>query len=173
MNICMEFCVLMASCITNHTKYKDISPDSCNRLHYIFSKWPPPKTQNCYNFGLHLNICMKFGVLMASYVTNDTKCQDISPGSCDSPHSKFSKWPPLKTYNCHNFGLQVNICMKICLLVTSCVTNHKNVRIHQLVLVIAAIKNFQNGRQWKLKILACLSCVTYSVVQWGNRCIPL
>ena len=43
----------------------------------------------------------------------------------------------------------MNICMKICLLVTSCVTNHKNVRIHHLVLVIAAIKNFQNGRQWK------------------------
>ena len=66
----------------------------------------------------------------------------------------------------------MNICMKICLLVTICVTNHQNVRIHHLVLVIAAIKNFQNGRQWKLKILACLSCVTYSVVQWGNRCIP-
>ena len=96
-NICMEFCVLMASCITNHTKFKDISPDSCNRLHYYFSKCPPPKTQNCYNFGLHVNICMKFGVLMASYVTNHTKCQDISPGSCESPHSKFSKWPPLKT----------------------------------------------------------------------------
>ena len=38
----------------------------------------PPKTQNCYNFGLHVNICMKFGILMASYVTNHTKCRDIS-----------------------------------------------------------------------------------------------
>ena len=36
----------------------------------FYSKWSPPKTQNCYNFGLHVNICMKFCVLMASYVIN-------------------------------------------------------------------------------------------------------
>ena len=29
-------------------------------------------TQNCYNFGLQVNICMTFCVLMASYVTNHT-----------------------------------------------------------------------------------------------------
>ena len=52
----------------------------------IFSKLPPPKTQNCYNFGLHVNICMKFCVLMDSYVTHHTKCEYISPGSCDSRH---------------------------------------------------------------------------------------
>ena len=38
--------------------------------------------------------------------------------------------------------------MKICLLVNSCVTNHKNVRIHHLVLVIAAIKNFLTTYYW-------------------------
>ena len=38
----------------------------------------------------------------------------------------------------------MNICIKMCVLVTSCVTNHnKNVRIHHLVLVIAPLKNFK------------------------------
>ena len=50
------------------------------------SKWPQPKTQNCYNFGLHVNVCMKLCVEMASYVSNHIKCQEISPGSCVSHH---------------------------------------------------------------------------------------
>ena len=33
-----------------------------------------------------VNIYIKFCVLMASYVINHTKCEDISPGSCDSRH---------------------------------------------------------------------------------------
>ena len=48
--------------------------------------WPPLKTQNCYNFGLHVNICMEFCVLMASCITNHTKFKDISPDSCNRLH---------------------------------------------------------------------------------------
>ena len=49
-----------------------------------------------------------------------------------------------KHKNCYNFGLHVNICITMCVLVTSYVTNHnKNVRMHHLVLVIAPLRIFK------------------------------
>ena len=69
----------MINCIPNHTKCVDISPDfviaSIKK-----SKWPPPKILNLYNFGLHVNSCMKLCVLMASCTYNRTKCENISAG---------------------------------------------------------------------------------------------
>ena len=123
-----------------------------------FQKWPPLKTQNCYNFGIHVNICMKICVFMASCITNHTKFENILHDYCNSLHKKNSKWPPPKTQNCYNFGLHVNIWVKFCVLMASYVTNQiiQNVRTYHLVLVIAAIKNFQNGRHWKHKIVITL-----------------
>ena len=41
-----------------------------------FQKWPPLKTQNCYNFGLHVNICMTFCVLIVLYYYNHIRNED-------------------------------------------------------------------------------------------------
>jgi len=91
----------------------DTSTDFCSGRHFEFSKWPPLKTEFCYNFGLHVIICMKFGVWIAFYIENHKICEDISPDSCESRHFEFSKWPPLKVLNCYNFGLcDVTIWMK-------------------------------------------------------------
>ena len=44
-----------------------------------FQKWPPLKTQNFYNFVIHVNICIQMCVLMVNCIPNHTKCVDISP----------------------------------------------------------------------------------------------
>ena len=80
MNICIEIGVLMVNCIPNHTKFVDISPDfviaSIKKIKMAINN-----SQNCYNFGLHVNICMTFCVLMASCIHNRTKCEHISADS--------------------------------------------------------------------------------------------
>ena len=51
----------------------------CSDRHFEFSKWPPLKTQNFYNFVIHVNICIKMCVLMVNCIPNHIKCVDISP----------------------------------------------------------------------------------------------
>ena len=37
------------------------------------------KLKICYNFVIHVNICIKMCVLMVNCIPNHTKCVDISP----------------------------------------------------------------------------------------------
>ena len=99
----MQICVLIVNCLPNHTKCFDISP------HFVIAstkknqKWPPPKTQNCYNFGLHANIYMKFCVLMASYVTNHTNIRTYHLVLVIAVIKHFK--------NLYNFVPNMNICI--------------------------------------------------------------
>ena len=92
----MKMCVLMVNCIPNHTKCLDISPDFVIASIKKNLKWPPPKTQNCYNFGLHFNICMKYCVLMASYVINHSNFMTHHLVLVIAAIENLKTWPPLK-----------------------------------------------------------------------------
>ena len=48
-------------------------------MYFEFSKWPPLKTLNFYNFVIHVIICIKMCVLMVNCIPNHTKCVAISP----------------------------------------------------------------------------------------------
>ena len=52
------------------------------------------------NFGLHLNICMIFCVLMANCITHHTKCED--PTSIPSPWSGKTGWEWCQTLSAYN-----------------------------------------------------------------------
>ena len=81
----------------------------CSDRHFEFSKWSPLKTQNFYNFVIHVNICI-LCVLMINCIPNHTKCVDISPNFTMTSINLKNYLPP-KTPNCYNFGPHVNICM--------------------------------------------------------------
>ena len=95
-----------------------------------FSKWTSLKTQNCYNFGIHVNICIKMYVLMASCLrtyhlilvkalklfkmaaTESSKSLHVFHAS----HIVLLSSEVTGAYH-HNVGLHVNICMKFCVLI--------------------------------------------------------
>ena len=105
----------------NHIWNIDRWSGCCGDRHFDFSKWPLLKTQKCYNFVLHGNMCMTSCVLMDSYmyVSNHTQCPDISPHILyDLLHS----WSPIHKSSCkysyadksyNNFEFSVVAILKI------------------------------------------------------------
>ena len=105
MNICIKIFALVTSYVTNHNKnvrmhhlvlviaplriFKMAATENSKSLHVFHAPHIvlPIETTGAYhhNFGLHVNICMIFCVLMASCITNHIKCED--PTSIPSPWS--------------------------------------------------------------------------------------
>ena len=96
MNICIKMCVLVTSYVTNHNKnvrihhlilviatlriFKMAATENSKYLHVFHAPHIVLSIEAIgvylHNFGLHVNMCMLFYVLMASCITNHTKCED-------------------------------------------------------------------------------------------------